>query len=306
MGSGSRVRQYERRFFEGELTRGGEREEGHSILVKAFREYEIRKTGDGYELLKGGEVVGVFPKAEIEKDRVVFKLNKGMNLEVSERGVREIFSPEKAKLCGLIAADGYIGKRGKGIYEVSLTTVDEEMVEIFKRLSKEVYGIIPHKYLKHHKIKGEIRENYDVPIFSKRVFYDLQDFGIKGPEHYEFHPPLKYLDKEGRRAYLRGFFSGDGTVGMSKSRYTIRIDSTCKKGLEELREILISVGFHPHEIHEQEPGEPRRTRYSFRIPEEEYLKFIEEIGSEKREHKYKFELIRRIYEEKKRRKERAK
>jgi len=302
MGGGSRIRQYERRFFQGEQARG-EREDETFQTVGVFGEYEVREAeGGGYELLKDGESIGVFSEAKVEEGRIVFKLSHGVNLEVSEKEVREILAPEKAELCGLIAADGYISKRGKGIYEVSLSTIDKEMVEVFKRLSEEIYGITPHCYLKHHEIEGERRENYEVGIFSKKIFYDLQDLGIKGPRHYEFHPPIKHLDDKGKKAYLRGFFSGDGTVSVRGDRCLIRIDSTCKEGLEELREMLISIGFHPREIHKEEPGEPRRTKYSFCISKEEHLKFIEEIGSEREEHKDKFELIRQIHEERRRKK----
>ncbi|MEM3712703.1 MAG: LAGLIDADG family homing endonuclease [Thermoproteota archaeon] len=143
MGGGSRIGQYERRFHEGEQER--EREEIEvSYVVKTFGEYEIREAeSGGYELLKGGEVIGTFTEAEIEEDRVVFKLAYGTSLEVSEKGVREILSPAKAELCGLLASDGCVRVGKGGRYEVSLSTVDEEMVEAFKRLCEEVYGITP-------------------------------------------------------------------------------------------------------------------------------------------------------------------
>lgn len=85
MGSGSRVRQYKRRFFEGEQARE-EREEKTFHVVGTFGEYEVREAeGGGYELLKSGKVVGIFSEARVEENRVVFKLSRGMNLEVSEK-----------------------------------------------------------------------------------------------------------------------------------------------------------------------------------------------------------------------------
>lgn len=164
MGGGSRIGQYERRFHEGEQER--EREEIEvSYVVKTFGEYEIREAeSGGYELLKGGEVIGTFTEAEIEEDRVVFKLAYGTSLEVSEKGVREILSPAKAELCGLLASDGCVREGKGGRYEVSLSTVDEEMVEAFKRLCEEVYGITPHCYLKHRE--GE-EDSYEVGVYGK-------------------------------------------------------------------------------------------------------------------------------------------
>lgn len=299
MGSGSRVRQYERRFFEGEPIRG-EREDEAFHVARTIGEYEIYEAeGGGYELLKEGEVIGIFSEANIEEGRIIFKLSRGMNLEVSEGGVREILTPEKAELCGLMAADGYIRKlrwiKGEGVaYEASLTTVDEKLADFFERISEEVYGVTPHRNLKYHKTKEGKAKHYEVAIHSKRVVYDLLDLGIKGPGRYEFHPPLRHLDEEGKKAYLRGFFSGDGTVALKdRGRYEIRIDSSCRSCLEELRKIFMDLGFHPCEIHEKkyEYGENKYKSYYFAIRSEEYLKFIKEIGSERPEHISRFRLI---------------
>lgn len=56
--------------------------------------------------------------------------------------------------------------------------------------------------------------------FSKKVAYDLWNLNVKGPEPYEFHPPLRHLDEEGKRAYLRGFFSRDGNISLSRATTT--------------------------------------------------------------------------------------
>ncbi|MEM4610892.1 MAG: hypothetical protein QW190_08400 [Thermoproteota archaeon] len=88
MGGGSRVKQYERRFYEGEQVRG-EREEERFHVLRTFEKYEVREAeGGGYELLKGGEVIGIFSEAKVEEGRIVFKLSKGMSLEILERKVR--------------------------------------------------------------------------------------------------------------------------------------------------------------------------------------------------------------------------
>ncbi|MEM2089053.1 MAG: LAGLIDADG family homing endonuclease [Thermoproteota archaeon] len=296
MGGGSRIKQYERRFYEGEQTREkGEDEAFH--VVRTFGKYEVREAkGGGYELLKSGEVIGIFSKAKIEEDRIVFQLSHGMNLEVSEKGIRELLTPEKAELCGLIASDGYIRRyrevKGKGaIYEVSLTTVDKELVDVFVKLSQEIYNITPHCYLKYHGTKEGKKEHYEVAIFSKKVVNDLWNLGIKGPRRYEFHPPLKHLDEEGMKAFLRGFFSGDGSVSVTEKGRYIRISSSCEECLREVREIFISLGFHPYEIYED-----RENRHVFAIPKEEHLRFIEEIGSEKQKHISRFELIKQMEE----------
>lgn len=201
MGGGSRVKQYKRRFFQGESIHK-EREGAAFNVVKTFGEYEIREAKKGeYELLKGNEVVGMFSEAQVKDDRVIFKLSRGMRLEVSEKGIRKILAPEKAELCGLIASDGGIFHR---VYEVYFDTKDEKLVEVFSKLVETVYGITPRYYKYHRTVEGEERIYHKPRIYNREVAYDLEDLCIKGPKPYEFHPPIKYLDDEGKRAYLRG------------------------------------------------------------------------------------------------------
>lgn len=311
MGSGSRVRQYQRRFFKGKPIFYEEKKKAFGF-VRTFGVYEVRGAEEaGYKLLKGDEVVGTFSEALIEEDRVVFKLSRGVNLEVSEKGVREILSFEKAELCGMISADGGIRRhlhskeKRYSVYDVYFVTVDKELVRAFNKLVEEIYNMTPHDYIGHHRTKkGEVKDHHRVTIYSKEVVNDLENLNIKGPKPYEFHVPLKYLNGEGKKAYVRGFLSGDGSVSVSKGMHYIRISSSCEEGLRGLREALIDLGFHPSEIHwekrEKVAGETMRDRYTFSIPEEEHFKFIEKIGSEKPGHIEKFKLIESINGKKKR------
>ncbi|MGC8578325.1 MAG: LAGLIDADG family homing endonuclease [Thermoproteota archaeon] len=308
MGGGLREKQYENRFFQGKAIYRGKESEVFKT-VKTFGKYEVRKAEDeGYELLKNGEVVGIFPEVKIEENRVLFKLSYGMNLEVSEREVREVLSPEKAELCGLIAADGSLPqRREKGIYEAQLTSKDKELAEIYTELSEKVYGITPHHYYMYRKTEREKERTYHrMSIYSKKVVEDLKSLEFKGPDPYEFHVPLKYLDDEGKRAFLKGFFSGDGSVSLSEGgRHAIYFYSECKEGLEELRKVLIDLGFHPSKIciddREMVPKKYSGPTYEFSISEKEHIKFIDEIGSEREEHKLKFQIIRSINGEKRKR-----
>ncbi len=80
--------------------------------------------------------------------------------------------------------------------------------------------------------------------------------------------------------------------------HAIRIYSSYKEGLKELKEMFEDLGFHPSEIHEQHEkptlGRHRKEyNYYFSIPEEDHLRFME-VGSEKLGHKRKFELIKLI------------
>lgn len=282
MGSGSAIGQYKRRFhqegtiYERRLAPEERCKEQTIETLKSFGEYEIRVTKEGeYEPLRSGESIGRFSSIFIKEDRVLFPLSHGMALEISEIGCRTIFTPEKAELCGLIASDGGLySTREHPIHQVSFTSKDREIVDHYKELFKEVYNIEPHVYYSERK-NG--RAYFEVKVYDRNVYFDLLNFDIK-PAAFRFHVPLKYLDKEGLRAYLRGFFSGDGEVSKNGKRYRIRIKSSDREGIEELREAFKLLGFHPLPIHPHKQ-DFWYDSYYFEIPKEECIRFAKEIGT---------------------------
>ncbi len=300
MGGGSAIRQHQRRFLQGEPEETGRKEECVEAYwtVKTFGEYEMRETKDSeYELFKEGIAIGTFTEAHVEEERILFPLSRGMLLEVSEGGVREIATPEKAILMGMIASDGSNTfrreKRPEGgyrtEYSIRFYSENKELIRIFGEVSEKTYGLTPHHYAR--KRNGLITAT----IYSKRVFYDLLDINLKlGP--YKFHVPVEHLDNEGKKAFLKGFFSGDGNVSVSGGRIMIRFYSTCRSGIEELHQIFKDLGFHPNEIMKEEESRGRTT-YNFTIPTEEHIKFIDEIGSYKPKHILIFEEYKRRLED---------
>lgn len=303
MGGGSAVRQYERRFLQGEPEDTGRKDECEEALQKerSFGEYKVCETENGeYELIKVGSIVGVFSEAHAEEERILFPLSRGMLLEVSSEGVREIATPEKVILFGLISSDGsnayYWRIDSKGRYHSEYTTrfysEHKELIGLFDELFEETYGLTPHHYVRERN--GLIT----AAIYSKGVYYDLSDYDVKTGA-YEFRVPREHLDYEGEKAYLKGFFSGDGKASLTREgRLTIRFYSKCREGLEGLRQLLIDLDFYPYEIRE-EKEEPEGVVYWFSIPSREHEKFIEEIGSFKPRHREVFEEYRRLQGEKK-------
>jgi intein/homing endonuclease len=105
--------------------------------------------------------------------------------------------------------------------------------------------------------------------------------------------PRGHLDDEGKRAFLRGFFSGDGCVSEpEKGGVKIWFYSKSKSGLEELHQTLKDLGFHPLEIIERKKRKGE-VIYGFMISAKEHIKFIEEIGSYKPRHMQIFEKMKR-------------
>lgn len=303
MDGGSLVRQHERRFLQGELESTGRKDECEEALqrIKTFGEYEVHETESGeYGLIKAGGVVGLFSDARVEEEKILFPLSRGMLLEVSGEGAREIAIPEKAILLGLISSDGsnahYWRIDSKGRYHSEYSTrfysENEVLIGLFDELFEKIYGLTPHHYVR--KRNGLIT----AAICSKEIYYDLSNYDVK-IRAYEFRVPREHLDYEGKKAYLKGFFSGDGKASLTREgRLTIRFYSKCKEGLEGLRQLLVDLDFHPHEIRE-EKEEPEGVTYWFSIPSKEHKRFIEEIGSFKPRHKEVFEEYRRLQGEEK-------
>lgn len=59
---------------------------------------------------------------------------------------------------------------------------------------KKIYDTASHHYIR--KRNGLITAT----IYSKGIFYDLGDLGLK-PAPYEFHVPIEHLDNEGKKAF---------------------------------------------------------------------------------------------------------
>ncbi|MEM3660711.1 MAG: hypothetical protein QXU11_09955 [Thermoproteota archaeon] len=59
-------------------------------LARLVEQRAWETESDEYKLIKAGVTIGVFSKARVEEERILFPLSHGMLLEVSKEGVREI------------------------------------------------------------------------------------------------------------------------------------------------------------------------------------------------------------------------
>jgi hypothetical protein len=207
LGAGRRVSQYAERFKQDDAILGKRRHECFTAgeLVKEFKGYHLIKNRYGYLLLRGDKVIGTFKVALLKPDgRVLFELNKGMVLELSDMGLREVFTKEKAGLHGFLASDGgiYISQKHH-VYKIYLTSKSHELIDMFNNYFTKVYKHEPHQYMFERKDTG--RRYLRSEISNKLAYYDLMDYGAKTAP-YEFKVPIKYLDKEGAGEWLKCFF----------------------------------------------------------------------------------------------------
>jgi hypothetical protein len=285
LGAGRRTEQSESRSNQGKPRWSGEKDdclEGEQ-LVAEFGEYQIFLGREGYELVKRGSPIGRFAEASLESSRVMFKLSRGMLLEVTEKGTREIFSKEKAGLHGFTASDGGMYR---GTHEIKITSESPELVDLYAQYFKAVYGLEMHYRPELRRDRG--KEYPRVRISNRIAFYDLKNYGAKtGP--YTWEVPRQRLDREGAREWLKCFFSGDGEVKKSGGRgYAIVYDSTHRSGLEEIQRLLLDeFGIRSDLQAERDRTKERRHKRPesvLKIVREDNIKFAKEIGSYKKEH----------------------
>jgi len=145
MGGGTREAQYKDRFGLGTPTDtyGTQCSKSEPLERLQIGEYLVERDERGYMLKKGGLTLGTYKEATLlSSDRALFKLDKGMLLEVSPKGIRNILSLAKAGIIGFISSDGSLQYSTiQRRYRVGFGSSSDELLDIFSEFMKEVYGI---------------------------------------------------------------------------------------------------------------------------------------------------------------------
>jgi len=300
MGGGKREYQIDQRFDQAgpEWTKEkGVCKAGGEILA-SYGLYELWKKEEGIELRKDGEILGVYPKAvALEDNRALLKLDKGMLLEVTDNGAREIFSGDKSLMLSLIASDGnLVYDTDRHSYLLRFGSKSDELRAVFKESMEETYGLTPHEY--QHKDREHF---FEMVKGSKEAAADAMNYINKHGDGY-WEVPSKYMDKEAARAWLKGFMSGDGSIGYypRTNRLSVRLFSKNREGLEGLADLMEEHFGIASVIYLREGGpSQRKDEYTLAVNvKEDMVCFIEEIGSFKRSHQ---EAIERFWEAQRRR-----
>jgi len=297
MGSGRRESQFEERF-----GLGGPIDSFNVPCSEAGKpdrlqigDYCICRAEGGFELKKGEVTLGTYKEATLlSPDRAMLKLDKGMFLEVTPEGTREVLSPPKGGIIGFISSDGSIAlNRGSSIYQVRFGSKSDELLDKFDEFMKDVYDVEPKRY--QHKNRKHFFESIKG---SKEIVEDLGKYTPKATG--DWNVPFDYLDKESARMFLKCFMSGDGNIGMypksrphSKLPLVVRFASKNRKGLEEIAELLDSdFGIHTSIYNMRKDGV-----YEMGVnTTEEKVRYIKEIGSFKRSHIETIEKALRMVE----------
>ncbi len=214
--------------------------------------------------------IGVYVRSESDKERVMrqcIKMYKeNTKYSFDESYFENVDTPEKAYWLGFIAADGCIakGKTG-GSYRLRMCVEgkDVQHLEKFKRAINS-----DHKLYCYKK-----RNSYELSIFSKKVFLDLIKYNITPKKSLTLEYPSN-LPRELDRHFIRGYFDGDGTVFLHKSKYgselCVGFCSGSFKFLVSLLDILKIKG----NISPRCKIRPMNGSYCFNIYSQDGLKWI--------------------------------
>lgn len=142
-----------------------------------------------------------------------------------------IDTPEKSYWIGMLMADGYVHNK-RGYVELSLHHNDKDMIEKFKN------DLNSDRKINCYNNKCSIK------ISSRKLINDLKKYGIiQRKSGKEIFPDINF-----KSDFLRGFFDGDGSVGISKKQKWFRFISSSYIIIDQINNFLIKKGISSKNI----------------------------------------------------------
>ncbi len=188
--------------------------------MKNNKEYTVYYFNQGYEPYQIAEMLKLKPKtiqaylnrhAGIKfKDGV--KASKATILvnTTDHNYFSEINSDIKAYLYGFLLADGnLLHLNGKTRHRITLKLKDIEPLHLLKNELKVHNKIIHNSYV--DKRTDKTYSSYSISIHSKKIYKDLQSYGMESNKTSCEKAP-KNINKIYNRAIIRGILDGDGYV----------------------------------------------------------------------------------------------
>ncbi len=158
-----------------------------------------------------------------------------------------MITPEEARAHGLLCADGRLEKfRTRKLprkdhretasskvgwnYRVRFWNINEVLMTNFVTLCERIF----------RKRVVVLEKDYETRIYSKDVYQYLLAIGPTGSHTWIM--PIDKLDDFSLRAWLQGFFDGDGAVIYYEYRREVRIKSVNRDGLFQIKRGLLKLG----------------------------------------------------------------
>lgn len=163
-----------------------------------------------------------------------------INKDVNHNFFETIDTELKAYLLGFFSADGCVYNSCR--IGVLLAEKDKEIVELFKD------SISPKSEIKiSHNIKGanNRQPQHLIRISSKRIVESLKKYGI-GPRKTYSLMVLPNIESCLVPHFIRGYFDGDGHVGLKNGKYNtylrVNISNGAREILDSIKEALAFKG----------------------------------------------------------------
>lgn len=164
---------------------------------------------------------------------------------VDESFFEVIDTEKKAYWLGVLYADGCV-MHIKNTKYVVFSTTDKEWIEQYKQDLSFTGPILSEKHTKFNRLI------YKVKITSKKLYADLVEKGVVERKSLFISFPFSHLSAELIPHFIRGYFDGDGSVGVyenkkGKSWKRLHASFTCgsKQFLESLRSWLLEHNVIP-------------------------------------------------------------
>lgn len=150
---------------------------------------------------------------------------------IDESFFDSIDTEEKAYFVGFLFADGYNNTERHSV-NLSLAEKDREILE---QLSACLKTNKPLQYVEYHN--GNTSNQYRLVIANKHISEQLESLGCTRAKTFTCEFP-SWISQEMKRHFLRGYFDGDGHIGLTKHVARFEIVGT-EKFCESVAELLM-------------------------------------------------------------------
>lgn len=208
------------------------------------------------------------------------------NLKIPQN-IQEI-SPEYAELIGILIGDGCIHRSQKRyMIHVTMSKEEKEWAEGIINLFERLHNITPRLRIMSFKSKKGVTEALRIEIGS-RALYDFYTKVIGLPsgkkEKTIYIPTIIMGNKNYYPHLIRGIFDAEGDISIERNDYPrIKISSSSKKLIDQLKEILKELGFNPqikYDIKKKEKNGKITIRHDIRVNGRKNLwKWLRTIGT---------------------------
>lgn len=134
---------------------------------------------------------------------------------VNENYFDTIDSEDKAYFLGLLFADGY-NSENRGYIRICLQEEDKHILDSFNKYLKNETPLTKRDLSKKHE---NWKDQWELIIRSKHMSEILANkYGCKQNKSKTLEFPVKIMEKELYRHFIRGYFDGDGSIRWRKPR----------------------------------------------------------------------------------------